>query len=122
MARLQLTVETRTGVAGEHGVPGVESFDREQVPGTAQAFDVAEAHDPVPLHLAQGQNPIAAHVFMNELLNPKAAGQNFGYTGYQPPLNQFTPDQLVADEYVPKNLASPVASRFAFAAAHDQDR
>jgi hypothetical protein len=25
---LQLTVEARTGVAGEHGVPGIESLDR----------------------------------------------------------------------------------------------
>src|SRR6185437_7100527 len=59
---LQLTVEARTGVAGEHGVPGVESLDREQVPGTAQAFDVAQAHDPVPLHLAEGKDPARAPV------------------------------------------------------------
>jgi len=35
LACLQLTVEARTGVAGERGVPGVESLDREQVPGAA---------------------------------------------------------------------------------------
>ena len=33
LAGSQLTVEARAGVAGEHGVPGVESLDREQVPG-----------------------------------------------------------------------------------------
>ena len=31
---------------------------------------------------------------------------NFGYIGYQPPLIQFTPDRLVADGYVPENLAT----------------
>ena len=58
--------------------------------------------------LGQGENPVAAHVFMNELLDAKVAKRNFGFTGYQPPLNQFTPDALVAEEYVPKNLATAV--------------
>jgi spermidine/putrescine transport system substrate-binding protein len=58
--------------------------------------------------LAQGQNPVAAHVFMNDLLDNKIAKQNFGYTGYQPPLKKFTPGSLVADGYIPKNLSSAV--------------
>jgi spermidine/putrescine transport system substrate-binding protein len=58
--------------------------------------------------LAQGENPVAAHFFMNAILDDKVAGQNFGFTGYQPPLKQFTPDTLVADGYMPKNLASAV--------------
>jgi spermidine/putrescine transport system substrate-binding protein len=58
--------------------------------------------------LAQGENPVAAHVFINELLDPVIAGRNFGYTGYQPPLTQFTPDTLVADGYVPENLATAI--------------
>jgi spermidine/putrescine transport system substrate-binding protein len=58
--------------------------------------------------LAQGQNPVAAHFFMNALLDNDIAKQNFGYTGYQPPLKKFTPDSLVAQGYVPKNLASAV--------------
>jgi len=58
--------------------------------------------------LAQGQNPVAAHVFMNELLDPDVAGTNFGFTGYQPPLTKFTPDTLVADGYVPQNLARAI--------------
>ena len=58
--------------------------------------------------LAQGENPVAAHHFINELLDPEAAGRNFGYTGYQPPLNAFTPDRLVDDGYVPENLASAI--------------
>jgi spermidine/putrescine transport system substrate-binding protein len=58
--------------------------------------------------LAQGKNPVAAHVFIDELLDDKIAATNFGYTGYQPPLLQFTPERLVADGYVPENLASAV--------------
>ena len=58
--------------------------------------------------LAQGENPVAAHFFVNELLDPDVAGRNFGFTGYQPPLNQFTPDRLVADGYVPENLATAI--------------
>ncbi len=58
--------------------------------------------------LAQGENPVAAHVFMNELLDPKIAGTNFGFTGYQPPLTAFTPETLVAEGYVPENLARAV--------------
>ena len=58
--------------------------------------------------LAQGENPVAAHVFINELMDPDIAGQNFGFTGYQPPLNQFTPDSLVADGYLPQNLATAI--------------
>jgi spermidine/putrescine transport system substrate-binding protein len=58
--------------------------------------------------LAQGENPVAAHFFMNEILDNKVAGQNFGFTGYQPPLKKFTPDTLVADGYLPKNLATAV--------------
>ena len=58
--------------------------------------------------LAQGENPVAAHVFMNELLDAETAGRNFGFTGYQPPLKQFTPETLVEDGYVPENLATAV--------------
>jgi len=61
--------------------------------------------------LAQGENPVAAHFFLNELLDPDVAGRNFGFTGYQPPLSQFTPDRLVADGYVPENLATAIVKK-----------
>ena len=39
LASLQFKVEARTRIAGEYGVPGVESLDREQVPGgSGQSF------------------------------------------------------------------------------------
>ena len=70
-----------------------------------------EVDNDLAVVLAQGKNPVAAHVFLNELLDDKVAATNFGYTGYQPPLTQFTPDKLVADGYVPKNLATAVVQQ-----------
>lgn len=58
--------------------------------------------------LAQGENPVAAHVFMDTLLDDTAAGLNFGFTGYQPPLKQFTPEKLVKEGYLPENLSTAV--------------
>ena len=60
--------------------------------------------------LAQGKNPVAAHVFINDLLDEGIAETNFGFTGYQPPLTAFTPETLVENEYVPKNLERPVVT------------
>ena len=56
LAGLQFGVEACAGVAGEYRVLGVESLDREQVPRAAQALDVAQVHNPVPLHLAEGKH------------------------------------------------------------------
>ena len=49
----------------------------------------------------RASNPVAAHYFMNAILDETVAAQNFGFTGYQPPLNQFTPDELVKEGFVP---------------------
>ena len=60
--------------------------------------------------LAQGKNPVAAHVFINDLLDEGIAEANFGFTGYQPPLTAFTPETLVENAYVPENLARAVVT------------
>jgi len=62
LADFQFAVEAGTGVAGEQGVAGVETLDREQVPGTVQALDMAGAHGSVPSDLAEGQNLARAPV------------------------------------------------------------
>lgn len=54
--------------------------------------------------LNQGKNPVAAHVFMNYLLDDKVSITNFGFTGYQPPQNSINPDRLVEDGFIPENL------------------
>ena len=54
--------------------------------------------------LAQGSNPVAAHYFINYMLESKIAAKNFGYIGYQPPQNSINPDELVRDGFLPANL------------------
>lgn len=56
--------------------------------------------------LAQGKNPVAAHYFINYMLESKTASRNFGYIGYQPPQRSINPSEIVADGFVPKNLAT----------------
>ncbi len=56
--------------------------------------------------LGQGENPVAAHHFINFMLDPETAAKNFGYIGYQPPQNSIDPTRLVADGFVPANLES----------------
>jgi spermidine/putrescine transport system substrate-binding protein len=56
--------------------------------------------------LAQGDNPVAAHYFINFLLDAKVASRNFGYIGYQPPQKSINPSELVRDGYLPGNLRS----------------
>ena len=54
--------------------------------------------------LGSGRNPVAAHHFINYLLDPAVATRNFGFTGYQPPQRSVDPRLLVSDQYVPANL------------------
>jgi spermidine/putrescine transport system substrate-binding protein len=56
--------------------------------------------------LAGGENPVAAHFFLNYLLDEEVSLANFGYTGYQPPQNVINPSRLVEDGYIPENLRS----------------
>jgi spermidine/putrescine transport system substrate-binding protein len=71
---------------------------------------VGEVDNDLVVCLAQGKNPVAAHFFINDLMDEKIAETNFGFTGYQPPLTAFTPETLVAKGYVPENLASAVVT------------
>ncbi len=54
--------------------------------------------------LGTGTNPVAAHVFINYMLDPAVAAKNFGFIGYQPPQVSISPRRLVADGFVPPNL------------------
>jgi spermidine/putrescine transport system substrate-binding protein len=68
--------------------------------------------------LSGGQNPVAAHYFLNHMLDTKNALDNFGYIGYQPPQNALDPAKVVSDGYVPKNLESAVVRREWFTAGY----
>jgi len=54
--------------------------------------------------LKNGKNPVLAHLFINHMLEPEVAMQNFTAIGYQPPQNSITADSLVAEDFIPENL------------------
>jgi len=58
--------------------------------------------------LRSGKNPVLAHLFLNHMLEPEVAKQNFQQIGYQPPQVSLSPDSLVADGLVPENLKSAI--------------
>lgn len=58
--------------------------------------------------LRSGKNPVLAHLFVNYMLEPEVAKQNFTQIGYQPPQVSLNPDTLVADGFIPENLRTAV--------------
>jgi spermidine/putrescine transport system substrate-binding protein len=58
--------------------------------------------------LKGGKNPVLAHLFVNHMLDPVSAQQNFTQIGYQPPQNSINPETLVADGSIPENLKSAI--------------
>jgi spermidine/putrescine transport system substrate-binding protein len=55
-----------------------------------------------------GKNPVLAHLFLNHMLEPEVAKENFTAIGYQPPQNSITPDLLVRERLIPENLRSAI--------------
>ena len=58
--------------------------------------------------LKGGKNPVLAHLFLNHMLDPAVAKENFSAIGYQPPQNTLTADSLVAEEFIPENLRTAI--------------
>ena len=58
--------------------------------------------------LRSGKNPVLAHLFINHMLEPEIAMQNFSAIGYQPPQNSITADSLIAEEFIPENLRTAI--------------
>jgi spermidine/putrescine transport system substrate-binding protein len=58
--------------------------------------------------LANAEHPVLAHELLNFMLDDDNALENFGWTGYQPPLTTINPETLVTDEWVPPNLESAI--------------
>ena len=58
--------------------------------------------------LKGGKNPVLAHLFINHMLDPDVAKENFSAIGYQPPQNTITADALIAEEFIPENLRSAI--------------
>ncbi|MBI3214939.1 MAG: spermidine/putrescine ABC transporter substrate-binding protein [Mycobacterium sp.] len=58
--------------------------------------------------LKGGKNPVLAHLFLNHMLDPAVAKENFSAIGYQPPQNSITADSLIAEEFIPENLRQAI--------------
>lgn len=56
--------------------------------------------------LAGGSSPVLAHLFLQHMLDEETSLRNFGFIGYQPPQKVLDTDRLVADGFLPPNLAT----------------
>ncbi len=54
------------------------------------------------------EKPVLAHTFINDLLDNDISLQNFGFNGYQPPLNKLSARYLIDEGYIPENLMDAV--------------
>jgi len=64
--------------------------------------------------LRDARNPVLAHLFIDHLLDSDIAIRNFGWNGYQPPINNLAPSRLVADGYVSRELRNTITRRSSF--------
>ena len=68
---------------------------------------------------AAAQKPVIAHRFLNYLMEPKVAYDNFvGYVGYQPPQKTLNAAKLFSDGILPKSLSNAVVTERAYAASN----
>jgi spermidine/putrescine transport system substrate-binding protein len=58
--------------------------------------------------LANAENPVLAHLYLNFLLDNDVAEKNFSWLGYLPALAKLDADYVIAQGYVPENLRSCV--------------
>lgn len=68
------------------------------------------------------RSPVLAHAMINFLYDPENAMTNYSYEGYQPPINQFDPDQVVADGIIPENLRNTLVSEADFPLGSDPSK
>jgi spermidine/putrescine transport system substrate-binding protein len=68
----------------------------------------AETQNDMITILRGAKHPVLAHAFLNFMLDNKNAIDNFSWNGYIPPLTAIDPDKLVAQGYIPANLASTI--------------
>ncbi len=54
--------------------------------------------------------PVLAHMFIDHLLDPAVARENFAFTGYQPAISAISPDKMVSDGFVTERLKSTIVT------------
>jgi len=93
------------GYFPEGGDPSVLRFAWPAAIGTGVKASIA--NDCLAV-LRGAAHPVLAHQFLDFMLNEGNALENFGWNGYQPPQNGIDVDTLVADEWVPENVAEAI--------------
>ena len=68
----------------------------------------AETQNDMISILRGAKNPVLAHAFLNFILDNKVGFENLSWNGYMPPLTAVDANTVVAQGYIPKNLASTV--------------
>ncbi|MFM2070924.1 MAG: hypothetical protein RLZZ623_1187 [Actinomycetota bacterium] len=58
--------------------------------------------------LADAENPVLAHLYLNYLLDNTVAEKNFSWNGYLPALTKLDADYVINAGYVPENLRNCV--------------
>ena len=58
--------------------------------------------------LANAENPVLAHLYLNYLLDNDVAEKNFSWLGYLPAITKMNADYVIAGGYVPEHLRSCV--------------
>ncbi|MEZ5251984.1 MAG: extracellular solute-binding protein [Ilumatobacteraceae bacterium] len=58
--------------------------------------------------MADAENPVLAHLYIDFLLDAAVAEQNFGWVGYLPAVKSMDADYVIEAGYVPENLRSCV--------------
>lgn len=84
------------------------SVSRYLWPAKAESPAGAQIANDTMAVVAGAEHPVAAHTFINWMLDNDNALENFGWVGYQPPLTSLNPESLVADEWVPPYLESAI--------------
>src|SRR5215467_6213582 len=74
----------------------------------------AETQNDMIAILRTAQHPVLAHAFLNFMLDNKNGIDNFSWNGYIPPLTAIDPNKLIAQGYIPKNLASTIVRKSDF--------
>ncbi len=71
----------------------------------------ANVDNDLGLMLKSGKNPVLSHLLLNWFLDPKNALDNFtNTTGYQQPLKEFTPEEMVSSGIVPEHLSTVIVA------------
>ena len=104
------------GVVGRHGRRA--EYMPKGVPGSVSVTGVRtrtprRQNDMITI-LRGAKRPVLAHAFLNFLLDNKVGLENFAWHGYMPPHKVVDPNTVVAQGYIPANLASTVVREAEF--------